>query len=70
MIDTPRGEAVLRGGNPDDIEAAKDRLSEVYPLGRIGQPEDVAGLVTYLCSSDAGFVTGGIYPVDGGSRAR
>ena len=70
VIDTPMGEAVLRGGNPDDIEAAKDRLSEVYPLGRIGQPEDVAGLVTYLCSDDAGFVTGGIYPVDGGSRAR
>ena len=42
----------------------------MYPLGRIGQPEEVAALVTYLCSSDASFITGGIYPVDGGSRAR
>ncbi len=70
IIDTPMGEAVLRGGNPDDIDAAKDRVSEMYPLGRIGQPEEVAALVTYLCSSDASFITGGIYPVDGGSRAR
>lgn len=70
VIDTPMGEAVLRGANPDDIEAAKDRLAELYPLGRIGQPEEVAALVTYLCSSDASFITGGIYPVDGGTRAR
>ncbi|HIE82450.1 MAG TPA: SDR family oxidoreductase, partial [Dehalococcoidia bacterium] len=34
------------------------------------QPEEVAALVSYLSSSDASFITGGIYPVDGGTRAR
>jgi 3-oxoacyl-[acyl-carrier protein] reductase len=36
------------------------------PLGRIGEPEDVASLFLFLCSEDAGFITGAVVPVDGG----
>jgi NAD(P)-dependent dehydrogenase (short-subunit alcohol dehydrogenase family) len=36
------------------------------PLGRWGEPEDVAGPVLFLCSPAAAFVTGAILPVDGG----
>jgi 3-oxoacyl-[acyl-carrier protein] reductase len=36
------------------------------PLGRAGQPEDIAGAVAYLCSDDAAFVTGHIIDVNGG----
>ncbi len=39
------------------------------PLRRYGQPEEVAALVAFLCSADAGYITGGIYTVDGGSMA-
>ena len=39
------------------------------PLRRHGQPEEVAALVAFLCSADAGYITGGIYTVDGGSMA-
>lgn len=49
----------------DRAEAAKN-----VPYGRVGFPEDVAGLVTYLASSEADFITGQIIYVDGGQGAR
>jgi len=36
------------------------------PLGRLGTPEDVSGVVAFLCSADAGFITGTVIRVDGG----
>jgi 3-oxoacyl-[acyl-carrier protein] reductase len=38
------------------------------PVGRYGEPEDVAGLVCFLCSPLAGYITGTVIPVDGGLR--
>lgn len=37
-----------------------------HPLGRVGQPEEIAGLCVFLCSEDAGWITGGIHSIDGG----
>lgn len=39
---------------------------EQHPVGRVGTPEDVAALVAFLCSSEAGFITGQNYLLDGG----
>jgi len=36
------------------------------PIGRAGQPSDIAGAVAFLCSSDADFITGHIIDVNGG----
>jgi 3-oxoacyl-[acyl-carrier protein] reductase len=36
------------------------------PLGRLGEPEDVAAAVAFLCSPDAAFITGAVLSVDGG----
>ena len=39
------------------------------PIGRLGVPEDVAGLVAYLASDEAGFITGQFIPVTGGQSS-
>ena len=44
-------------------------LLGLHPVGRIGQPEEVANAVVWLCSDDASFVTGVAFPIDGGSTA-
>jgi 3-oxoacyl-[acyl-carrier protein] reductase len=47
-------------------EAATQMMLDNTPLGRLGDPEDVAGAVRFLCSDDAKFVTGAVLLVDGG----
>lgn len=42
------------------------KLSAAQPIGRMGRPEEVANLALYLCSEEAGFLTGMDYPLDGG----
>ncbi len=46
-------------------DEAKKILAQ-NPLGRVGQPEDIAGAVAYLVSDDASFVTGHVLDVNGG----
>jgi len=50
-------------GKEDEIF---DKLSKSQPIGRMGKPEEVASLALYLCSDEAGFVTGCDYLLDGG----
>ncbi|OFA31097.1 short-chain dehydrogenase [Glaciecola punicea] len=52
------------------IEPQKEQfIKNLHPVGRIGQPEEVAAAVLYLCSDLAGFTTGIALPIDGGSTA-
>jgi len=41
-------------------------LSAAQPIGRMGEPKEVAALALFLCSDEAGFITGTDYPIDGG----
>lgn len=59
-IDTP----LLRASFPD--EAAAERCAARVPMRRIGRPEEVAAMVAFLVSGEAGYITGGAFPVDGG----
>jgi 3-oxoacyl-[acyl-carrier protein] reductase len=50
-------------------EADRERHRFIVPLGRAGTPEDVAGAAVFLASALAGYVTGVVLPVDGGTHA-
>ena len=59
-IETPINKSLLN--DPDKLNAVLNNI----PLGRLGQPADVAALVAFLASSDADYITGSTFFVDGG----
>ena len=54
------------GMNEDSYTAFVERSKTTHPLGRIGQPEEIADLILFLASSKAGWITGTTYSIDGG----
>lgn len=54
----------------EDTPDTLDMLVSLHPMGRLGEPEEVAALVIFLSSDEASFITGAYYPVDGGYLAR
>jgi NAD(P)-dependent dehydrogenase (short-subunit alcohol dehydrogenase family) len=47
-------------------EAVRKERASVHPIGRLGKPEDIAGMAVYLASDESSWVTGAALPVDGG----
>jgi NAD(P)-dependent dehydrogenase (short-subunit alcohol dehydrogenase family) len=66
VVETPIFAAMMP---PDQVAERLRALAGVHPLGRIGQPADVAGAVAFLASDDASWVTGVVLMVDGGASA-
>jgi NAD(P)-dependent dehydrogenase (short-subunit alcohol dehydrogenase family) len=64
FINTP----LLTKAGMDD--SAKKELIKAHPIGRLGEPDEVAELVLWLSSDKASFVTGSYYPIDGGYLAQ
>ncbi len=56
-------DTAMNAGTPPQVV---EQVVAATPLGRLGQPDDVAGVIAWLSSTDAAFVTGAVIPVDGG----
>ena len=54
------------GLNEDSYEKFLEHSKTTHPLGRVGNPEEVAALILFLASDDAGWITGSTLPIDGG----
>ena len=59
----------MAGFNPEDLAAAREGMITRLPLGRYAEASDVANLMLFLASDESAFLTGGVYPVDGGMSA-
>ena len=65
-VNTRMMRSIEKGSNPEDAAAAKTEYEKWVPLGRYGEPNDVAQLVLFLASDESNFITGAQYVVDGG----
>jgi len=66
-VHTPFVDGYLAKNYPEDEREKMFRtLSDFQPIGRMGTPEEIAGLVAYLVSSQATFITGSAFEIDGG----
>ena len=65
-VHTPFVDGYLRKNYPGREEEMFQKLAKSQPVGRMGEPEEVAALALFLCSDEAAFITGTDYPIDGG----
>ncbi len=65
-VHTPFVDGFIAKNYPGKEAEMFDKLSKTQPIGRMGQPDEIAYLALYLCSEEAAFITGCDYPIDGG----
>jgi NAD(P)-dependent dehydrogenase (short-subunit alcohol dehydrogenase family) len=67
FVETDLTAAVIsKAPHPNSVRAER---TAVHPIGRLGQPEDITGLAVYLAGDESSWVTGSVFPVDGGYLA-
>ncbi|MDO7171635.1 SDR family NAD(P)-dependent oxidoreductase [Mariniflexile sp. AS56] len=65
-VHTPFVDGFIKQNYPGQEEEMFEKLSKTQPIGRMGKPQEMADLALYLCSDEAGFITGSNYAIDGG----
>lgn len=65
-IETPMMRSIEQMSVPDDPEEFKKGFNSVVPMGRYGEPEEIAALVAFLASDEASYITGTWHSIDGG----
>lgn len=68
-VDTPFVEAYLEKYHRHEKEKVRLELNQRQPLGRVGQPQEIADLALYICSPAADFMSGSVVTIDGGLTA-
>ncbi|MEN9637824.1 MAG: 4-formylbenzenesulfonate dehydrogenase TsaC1/TsaC2 [Verrucomicrobiota bacterium] len=66
-VHTPFVDGFIAKNYPGQEAAMFAKLSAAQPIGRMGEPHEIAALVAFLCSDEAGFITGSAYDIDGGT---
>ena len=66
-IHTPFVDGYLQKHYPGKEPEMFEKLSRAQPIGRMGEPKEVAALASFLCSDEAAFITGANFPLDGGT---
>lgn len=69
-IRTERYDAYLAAHSDDDAHHIAQEMARLHPLGRVGQPPEVAAAVVWLLSDEASFISGAVLPVDGARSAQ
>ena len=65
-VHTPFVDDYLKKNYPGREQEMFEKLAKSQPIGRMGEPQEVASLALFLCSNEAAFITGVDYPLDGG----
>jgi NAD(P)-dependent dehydrogenase (short-subunit alcohol dehydrogenase family) len=65
-VHTPFVDGYLQANYPGNEQEMFEKLSKTQPIGRMGEPQEVANLALFLCSDEAAFITGSDYAIDGG----
>lgn len=65
-VDTPFISGFLEKYHPNEKERMFEKMSAFQPIGRMGTAQEIAALAVFLCSSEAAFITGTAYDIDGG----
>jgi 2-keto-3-deoxy-L-fuconate dehydrogenase len=65
-VHTPFVDGFLKNNYPGNEAEMFEKLSKTQPIGRMGTPDEIAGLALYLCSDEATFISGCDYLIDGG----
>jgi NAD(P)-dependent dehydrogenase (short-subunit alcohol dehydrogenase family) len=66
-VHTPFVDSFIAKNYPGREAEMYERLSRAQPIGRMARPDEIAGAALFLCSDEASFITGGAFPVDGGT---
>lgn len=66
LVDKSRAEMIAAGLDEETIASMNQRFVDYHPMGRFGQPEEIAHAVLFLCSEENTFMTGAMLSVDGG----